>query len=449
MIKRRLLLGCVWTLVVGCGGEDDLSSPSSEGDAGVQPDARVQPEDGSAPTDAAVSDGGAKSAASTTWCDVEPITSKNCVPCHKTGGVGPMTLASYDDFLKASTSFPSSKIYERTGVRIHDPKAPMPSTGMLGGSDLAVLDAWIAGGATAAPAGGCDARPIEPPTDAIPWPTDCDAIYRITAHAPTGVSDPYLVPPGQEVHPKIDVDAPWGDEEVQAIAFRPITDNEKVLHHWILYGSDRTFLTGWAPGGDGIARLPSDVGISMPQGVNGMYLDMHYFNLTGASAEPDSSGVDVCVLKKEHFRPKMAGVVRTFGSLGTNFVLAPAGKANHSETGQCPVTVTQPVHLLSASPHAHTYAVHMKFTVTKKDGRELVMHDAPFFFHAQKSYTLKDEVILETGDVVNTTCTYTNDTSKNILVGESTTSEMCFNFAVYYPKGALRCGGNAALFDVF
>lgn len=457
MINRRLLLGCVYTLVLGCGGEDDSGASGGESDAGGMRDASTAPDsalptrDGSAArADAATpQDAGNKAGGSATWCDVQPITARNCVPCHKAGGVGPFELDSYDDFLSTSQSFPDRKVYERVGVRIHDAKAPMPSSGMLGAADLAVLDAFIAAGAPAAPAAGCEAAPVDPTPEAPSWPSDCDATYRITAHGAGGASDPYVVPAGQEVHPKITVDAPWGDEEVQAIAFRPITDNQKVLHHWILYASDRTFLTGWAPGGDGLARIPDDVGMYMPHGAGSMYLDMHYFNTPGTSAEPDRSGVEVCVLKKEHFRPKMASVVRTFGSLGTNFVLAPAGQANHSETGQCPVTVTEPVHLLSASPHAHTYAVHMKFTVQKKDGRVIVMHDQPFTFDAQKSYALPEEVVLETGDTVNTTCTYTNDTNKNIRFGESTTNEMCFNFAVYYPKDALKCGGNAGLFDLF
>jgi hypothetical protein len=363
-----------------------------------------------------------------------------------------MKLDAYEDFLQPSSTDVNSKVYQRAGVRIHDAKNPMPSTGMLGATDLAVLDAWIAAAAPGAPAAGCDTQ-VATPSEEIPWPSNCDAVYRITSHADTSASDPYLVPAGQEIHPKVTVDAPWGDEEVQAIAFRPITDNEKVLHHWILYGSDRTFLTGWAPGGDGLARIPDDVGMYMPQGANSMYLDLHYFNTQGTTQEPDRSGVEICVLKKEHFRPKMASVVRNFGSVGTymsgGFVLAPAGQANHAETGQCPVTVTEPVHLLTASPHAHTYAVHMKFTVTKKDGREIVMHDDDFFFHAQKSYSLKDEVILETGDVVNTTCVYTNTTTKNIKFGESTTNEMCFNFAVYYPKDALKCGAAAGLLNLF
>jgi hypothetical protein len=49
-------------------------------------------------------------------------------------------------------------------------------------------------------------------------------------------------------------------------------------------------------------------------------------------------------------------------------------------------------------------------------------------------------VQLETGDQVITTCTYDNDTDKAVRFGEDTSDEMCFNFASYYPMGALKCG---------
>jgi hypothetical protein len=96
---------------------------------------------------------------------------------------------------------------------------------------------------------------------------------------------------------------------------------------------------------------------------------------------------------------------------------------------------------MSAGPHSHTYAVGHRFTVTKKSGEEIVMLDRPFQFGEQKSYSLKPEVILETGDTVTTTCIYTNTTNKSISFGENTGDEMCFNFASYYPKDALSCGG--------
>jgi len=231
---------------------------------------------------------------------------------------------------------------------------------------------------------------------------------------------------------------------VQAIAFRPITDNAKVLHHWILYANGGGFLTGWAPGDDERTPFPADVGMEMPTGAGSLRLDMHYFNTNSPTAAADKSGVEVCVVKGAHLRKNSAAVTMSLTSIGGLGGLAPANTANHDAVGTCVVNATQPVHLMAAAPHAHKYAVHMKFTVKRKDGTEVVMHDAPFQFGEQGTYALDPEVIVNTGDVITTTCTYTNNTNKNITFGESTTNEMCFNFAPYWPKGAFSCGGAGA-----
>ena len=128
--------------------------------------------------------------------------------------------------------------------------------------------------------------------------------------------------------------------------------------------------------------------------------------------------------------------------IGARGILAPAGAKNAPITSTCTLSGTEPVHLLTAAPHAHTYATHMKFTVKKKSGEEIVMHDAPFRFGEQGTYPLPGgEIVLNAGDSVTTQCFYTNPTTKNITFGESTEDEMCFNFATYYPKGSLKCSG--------
>lgn len=281
------------------------------------------------------------------------------------------------------------------------------------------------------------AAATQPASRQVNWDTDCDAKYEIRSHG-AAPNSPYMVPAGAEIHPQITVDAPWGNEQVQAIAWRPLTDNKKVLHHWIL-NSGFTFLTGWAPGDEDRPAYPSDVGMDMPTGKGSLRLDMHYYNSTGKTQEADRSGVEVCVVKGSHMRKNHAAVMGGWMSFGP--VLAPANTKGHEAKGVCTVSTTQPVHVLTAGPHAHRLATHMKFTVKKKNGQEIVMHDAPFQFGEQGTYALEPEVILETGDVVTTICTYDNPSNRNVTFGESTDNEMCFNFASYYPKGALRCSG--------
>ena len=104
------------------------------------------------------------------------------------------------------------------------------------------------------------------------------------------------------------------------IANKPITDNAKVLHHWILY-SGMSFLTGWAPGDDDSKPMPSDVGMDMPTGARSLRLDMHYFNTGNPKTEQDRSGVALCVVKGSKLRPKSAAITMGLSVFGP--VLAP------------------------------------------------------------------------------------------------------------------------------
>ncbi|MEY4582968.1 MAG: hypothetical protein RL701_7671, partial [Pseudomonadota bacterium] len=295
----------------------------------------------------------------------------------------------------------------------------------------------VAGVAAGAPAGAvatCAGQATVDPAQPEPWPTNCDATYQVLAHATSGESAAFLVPAGQEIHPKIAVQAPWGSEAMQGIAFRPITNNAKVLHHWILYGPQKEFLVGWAPGKDN-TPLPADVGMNLSGGA--LTLDMHYNNLPGTVEESDQSGVEICALTKEHFRKYTASVHMGFTQL---LFSIPARATDYEVKGQCTVTSATPVTLISASPHAHTLATHMRFEVQKSGGERIMMHDADFRFEEQQSYALATPVVLEKGDTVFTTCTYTNTSARAVTFGEDTGNEMCFNFASYYPMGGLKCG---------
>jgi hypothetical protein len=365
-----------------------------------------------------------------------------------------MGLVSYADLSATSKQYPGTKIFNRVSVRMHATQNKMPPQGTVSAAELKAVDDWIAangpGSDTAACAGSASTGGTGGTGGSAPvgedWPPDCQKTYKITAHDSADPSKPYRMAANRESHPGFTFDAPWGTEQVQALAFRPVTDNKKILHHWILYQNSgtRAFVTGWAPGQDASERkMRPDVGMYVPSGPKSLYLDMHYYNLgSGSQEELDASGVEVCVVSKDKFRPNTATVFMGFAGIGAPMV--PAMATNYNLTATCAVTAKQPVHLLTASPHAHKLAVHMKFTA-KVGGREIVMHDAPFDFNEQTSHPLAEEVVLNTGDTVTTVCTYTNPTNKAINFSENTDGEMCFNFAVYYPMGALSCGGGGGL----
>jgi Copper type II ascorbate-dependent monooxygenase, C-terminal domain len=376
------------------------------------------------------------------WCQAKKVFDKYCVSCHDGQGTAgtPMGLKSYADLSALSTQYPGTKIYSRALTRMKATSMPMPPQGTVAPADLALLESWVQAGAPMGADPTCAASDAPAAPAEFAWPKDCEKFYKILAHDANDKSKPFVMGANLESHPQFVFDAPWGNDEVQGLAFKPVTDNKRVLHHWILYQNNGgAFLTGWAPGQDASkGTLPNDVGMFLPSGSQSLRLDMHYNNLLPTSKdELDASGVEICVVTKPKFRANTASVFMGFAGIGLPMV--PANAVNYDLTGICTVAASAPVHLLTTSAHAHRLATHTKFTVQKKSGTQIVMHDEPFNFDEQTSTALPMEVVLETGDTVNTTCKYSNPTSQDIQFGENTDNEMCFNFAVYYPKDALNC----------
>jgi hypothetical protein len=131
-------------------------------------------------------------------------------------------------------------------------------------------------------------------------------------------------------------------------------------------------------------------------------------------------------------------------ALSQALISIPPHSTDQDVTGTCTHSGA-PIRLLSASPHAHKNAHHMKFTVEKKSGMSIVMYDASFDFNEQTTYALDPPLVIEDGDRIITTCTFSNESDRTITFGENTGNEMCFNFAMYEPKDGLTCGGGFAI----
>ena len=321
----------------------------------------------------------------------------------------------------------------RALARIHDDALPMPPppNARVTDAEAKILKDWIDAGAkdgscasTDPPTGGPEQEPEAP----LPEDVTC---YTLKARQ-SAANDKYAVPTTPDLYQCFDYAPPWGSKKVQVVRARPIIDNDKVLHHWILYnrtvqvvdGSnaacsgahpDAAFVTGWAPGGDGMT-MPDDVGLRVESG--GFSLELHYNNSTGSS-QPDASGVEVCVTEK--IRPKEAAV-HWLGTQALNKVTA---------VGTCTPINTEPVTIISSSPHMHLQGRHMKTVINRKGGGTEVLHDKPFDFNTQISYPTP--AVIQPGDTLTTTCTFATPTP----FGQKTNEEMCYNFVIAYPAGQL------------
>ncbi|MDB4989124.1 MAG: hypothetical protein JWN04_4302, partial [Myxococcaceae bacterium] len=231
---------------------------------------------------------------------------------------------------------------------------------------------------------------------------------------------------------------------------------------WILYGVDSAtqqdgsvqggvgqsigsmqgefYIAGWAPGAPDLT-LPDDVGLHMPTGTNAKFrLEVHYFNTSAtAVTEEDATGVEFCVSSRK--RTHEAAV----HWLGTTNVVVPPGTTDLNSTCR-PKINNGPVHLLSLSAHMHKTGVRARATLNRASGGAAVMLiDDPFSFAEQNAYhqprdNSAPDVQIEAGDTIDVTCSYENATGATKRFGSNTEDEMCFFYALAWPRGQLSNG---------
>jgi cytochrome c551/c552 len=393
-------------------------------------------------------------------CEVQRVLSQNCQGCHQqpTRYGAPMALLTHADLHAGSGDAP---MLERVATRIADSARPMPPppNPALSDVDRAVLEDWIAAGGPAAEPGDGEAcalgetKPSAVYADPETPPEECEHFYEFRAHGDQE-DEPWPLPAnvGNDGNRYMCFyfSSPWeADQKAQWLHSQ--VDNSQVLHHWILYGTERlpapsgsfqpctavqagaNFIAGWAPGG-GDFTLPSNVEMDLPSGPRaGVILEVHYFSNNGQSAV-DRSGVKLCTARRGT-RPELAGV-HTTGSEG---ICVPPGDEQVIEGLCSPRKDRGDIHVIGAWPHMHKLGRHMTITVVRADGREEVMHDRPFDFTIQEYHPFaQDEWILHPGDRLRTECTFFNAGNQSVPFGERTQDEMCYGFITSWPAGALE-----------
>jgi hypothetical protein len=321
------------------------------------------------------------------------------------------------------------------------PPANTP-TGALTEAEKNTLLAWLDSGAPGSGTAACTGDPMPPPGP-LPGPASlpCKPQYEFRASGATA-TEPFAVPLAANTYRCFSFQVPFTPDE-QAIAWAPLIDDSRVLHHWILYGHTnnlmpngcgdpgRVFLVGWAPGGQN-GKLPPDVGFELPDPGTWLTLEVHYNNKAGHTDARDRSGVAMCTTNTP--RPKVAGVI-TLGSLGINI---PAGADDFTVTSEITGLQTrilpEPLHVLWTSPHMHVTGKRFHTDIVR-GGAMIELVDVPAWdFNDQRAF-LRDpeQTLIMPGDGMRTTCTYKNPTQNAIRFGEKTENEMCFNFVAVYP----------------
>lgn len=398
-------------------------------------------------------------------CDVAAVVTAKCQTCHAQTPLfgAPMSLVTAADFQAAPPSGTAAHVYQAGAGRIHDSARPMPPKGQpaLTSAESAILDAWFAAGAPAGSkacttvppggtggAGGSGSGGAKGGEGIGPQALPCKPNYTFVAHASGSTTARYPVPnPTNDQYVCFNFKSPIKKGE-QAIAFAPIIDDARVIHHWILYGTNSpltdgsitnncstgssTFVTGWAPGGQNAVMDP-DIGLVLDYQY--FMLQIHYNNQQFADGA-DASGVAFCTTDTP--REHASGIV----TLGTPLISIPPGSKGYSTTGVCRNLAADgktPITIVSTSPHMHLLGSGFKTTHTRGVTDMGLLTNLPagtWSFDDQRHYTLPKRREVLPGDVLTTTCTYDNPTNATVTFGEGTHDEMCFDFVTVYPYGA-------------
>lgn len=421
MGKLAVWLAVAAAILIACGSEVDDGKR-----AGTRSNA-----DGTAESSPSSTSGGVQS---NLPCDVDKILRERCQTCHgsKPAAGASTSLVTHEDLHR---DVGGKKAHELVSQRIHDEARIMPpKPSALTPPELSTLDSWLGKGAPSS-AERCD---LAPAPDAVK-PLNCkpDLVLK-------GTKSFTLPKPSPE-----DVYMCFGStvnlsKKRHVTAFAPHVDNPKIVHHILIFKSPTPvpaepfpcsavgsaawqLVAGWAPGGSNF-ELPPEAGFPEDVGPTNWVLQVHYNSGAGKfGGETDQSGYELCTT--EDLRPNDAGVAG-FGTI--EIAIPPRSKL----TLNCNFPATPEwigKKFFSSFPHMHVRGAAMSTE------RVPLGVGTPQTISEQKSFDFNNQAqvpvsaTIEAGDIIRTRCSWRNPSDQVVLFGETTDSEMCFNFLSYYP----------------
>jgi hypothetical protein len=434
-------------------------------------------------------------------CAVETVVKTGCQTCHGATPIGgaPMKLTALADFQRDYTAVTTTqlkgkamKMHELARIRMNTEMGTtiMPQGAPLATADFAALDGWLrqgapggtacatapggdinnpptgnagaagsvmagAGGATAPPpvsgrGSECEVASAFEPLVAM----DGETCYEFKTHGVSGATDTteFRIPV-DESYSQFYFNVPWPAGSIST-RYGAKFDNLAVLHHWLAFsssspnahgtvspnvtgttiGEGTELIAGWAVGGCNTV-YPPDVGVKLPSSGKIM-VQWHHYNNTGMT-QTDGSAVQICTVPAGG-RPNVAGL--TFlGTENFNSIFG-MGPGKQEFTTGCLNDSGADITIIGFDPHMHTIGSNMKSVILRANGMKETIFDKPFKFDQQVNYMLKPPVVLKAGETIESTCTFQNDTGANVAFGQSTNQEMCYQFALAYPYGALNNG---------
>lgn len=395
-------------------------------------------------------------AQSPTWSvDIAPVLYNNCVSCHRTGGIAPFELMTYQGAVTNAFGMKSA-----TQKKIMPPWPPDPTYSrlaherLLSQEDIDKIAAWADAGA---PAGDLSKAPPQPTfSNSGDIQGTPDLVAKIPTYTSAAVNGDiyqcFVIPSGLSATKYI-------------AALEAVPGDRSIVHHVLIYadttgtcahldaldpapgytnfggvGTDKAImLGGWVPGTAPLI-FPAGFGVQLPKNAD-IVLQIHYPG--GTAGKVDSTQVrfffsNASNVRNVHIDPILNHLLNISPTL---FIPANQTKT-FTEHQLIPIDAT----LLGIAPHMHLLGKNITtFGVTSTGDTQKYIRINNWDFHWQGFYLMRRMVKIPaftTGysvalyDNTNANLSNPNSPPKDVSAGEATTDEMMINYFIWTPYKA-------------
>ena len=367
---------------------------------------------------------------------ISRLIQQNCLECHRPGGVGPFSLATYDDVRSHAGMMRKQVTRGAMPPWFAAPPAAGESSHWkndrsLAPADRADLLAWLASD-----------KPLGDPADA-PLPRTFPAGWTIGRPDVVLAFPRAVAIPAEGVMPyqTIRVETKFtADQWIQAYEIQPSA--REVVHHVIVRvrppgagkrgekDDERSgFFAAYVPGNTH-AIFPPGFGKLIPAGST-LSFQMHYTPNGRATTDRTQIALRFASTPPRH-------TIQVTGLANTKISIPP-GAARHPETAS--VTLPATATLLSFLPHMHVRGQAARYAAVLPDGTRRTLLDVPAYdFNWQLQYQFAEPLTLPRGTRLIYTAWYDNspanpanpDPTKTVLWGPQTFDEMMLGYVEYY-----------------
>ena len=359
---------------------------------------------------------------------------KNCVSCHRAGGIAPFSLETYDQVKKFG---PAIKNVVQNGTMPpwfakNEPGKPSPwaNDRSIPESEKAKLSAWVQGGM---PEGVKSKAPKSKPFDPKWQIGKPDAVYQLTT--------PTELPADGVINYKY-FDVPMDsaqDRYVEAVEVRP--GDRSVVHHVLVFlVSDKPTGRGRGLGGliDYFAiYVPGNGAVVYPKGFARFVPKDHHLKFQIHYTTSGKATKDQTAIAFRYAREKPLNLVKTASLVNFMFAIPP-GAPNHAVLAK--QTMPADMTIVSFLPHMHVRGKAARYEMTTPEGEKKMILDVPKYdFNWQLQYDLKEPLVIKKGTKLEYTAWFDNsdknaanpDPQAPVRWGEQTFEEMALGYVVY------------------